>query len=212
MYVDAPRPGRPPSRPRHAHAAWNDSICLIATHIHSGVLVHLLQPAGIWRDIYIQFFDEITLDAVTIIPTTTDNSHWTADVVVYVNSGGAVQDGTLEVSVAGTKASVPVTLKKGEQKVSLHLTGIQADPWWPNGYGKQPMYELKATYTASTGATTELKRMTGFRTVQITQRPLGGEGYTMEFTVNGKAIFMKGMRHSYAGRCLSLYRVLCPFC
>lgn len=42
--------------------------------------------------------------------------------------------------------------------------------WWPNGYGEQPLYELKAAWTSEDKTETSNKIVkVGFRTVELNQ-------------------------------------------
>jgi beta-galactosidase/beta-glucuronidase len=88
--------------------------------------------------------------------------------------------------------TVGVTLTAGaETKVTINLTDIKGvNAWWPNGFGSQPLYTVKATLTAGK-ETTDNSVRTGFRAVKLVQNPLPG-GKTYYFEINGVPVPVKG--------------------
>jgi beta-mannosidase len=67
------------------------------------------------------------------------------------------------------------------------------DAWWPNGFGSQPLYTVKATLTAAVNTleTSEHSVRTGFRVARLVQNPLPG-GKTYYFEVNGVPVPVSG--------------------
>lgn len=64
--------------------------------------------------------------------------------------------------------------------------------WWPNGYGEQNLYELRARCTVN-GKTLEMKpKKIGIRTVEIDQSKLADGTRNFFFKVNGVRVFCKG--------------------
>ncbi len=83
-----------------------------------------------------------------------------------------------ETRLAGEAGSVAVTV---------------ADPllWWPNGYGKQPLYEVAITLWAGERVLDSKSYKVGLRTIELRRQPdEWGESFT--FVVNGLPIFAKG--------------------
>ena len=66
--------------------------------------------------------------------------------------------------------------------------------WWPNGYGKQKLYDMNVTFTAESDVTQRNMKV-GFRTVELIQDPVSAQrehGLTFYFRINGLPIFLKG--------------------
>jgi len=87
-----------------------------------------------------------------------------------------------------------------------NISGV--DVWWPNGYGRQPLYTLNATVHAwsvpGVNLTSQSKQVSmGFRTIELVQDPLPG-GKSFEFHVND----VRG--HGVV--CCVLCRVCCVLC
>ncbi len=77
-------------------------------------------------------------------------------------------------------------------KASLKLALANPDLWWPNGMGKQPLYDLEVELRGPDGAVEDAwTRRVGFRTVRLVQKR-DGKGRTFHFEVNGQAFFTKG--------------------
>lgn len=65
--------------------------------------------------------------------------------------------------------------------------------WWPNGYGKQPLYTARVRAVNNFGAKDEGSITTGIRTIRREQLPIKPTERSYYFIVNGKRIFCKGM-------------------
>ena len=46
---------------------------------------------------------------------------------------------------------------------------VKIEEWWPNGYGKQALYDLYVFFEASDGEMSTKKIRMGFRTVELIQ-------------------------------------------
>lgn len=53
----------------------------------------------------------------------------------------------------------------------LNSVQTAVDLWWPNGLGKQPLYDLTVSFV-SNNEITALTIKVGFRTVQLVQDPV----------------------------------------
>ena len=79
---------------------------------------------------------------------------------------------------------------------SLHYTFVIDDfkLWWPNGYGEQPLYNARISIEVKGQKPQIYEETLGIR--QIEMLPVKGldpaENYNWQFSVNGKAIFIKG--------------------
>ncbi len=74
--------------------------------------------------------------------------------------------------------------------ISLSIPNDQAQLWWPNGHGDQPLYEL----AVSSNNQLMDSRVIGFRTVELVQNnyTAGIKGLSFYFRINSRPIFVKG--------------------
>ncbi|CAN6672643.1 hypothetical protein TRVA0_046S01090 [Trichomonascus vanleenenianus] len=102
-----------------------------------------------------------------------------AEVELVSPSGESVATGTTKVS--GGKGSAKFTLDKPEL-------------WYPVGYGKQPLYEVKATLKGANGeALDSCAKRFGVRRLELVQEPLKEqEGSSFFFRVNNVPVFCAG--------------------
>ncbi len=89
---------------------------------------------------------------------------------------GQVQSVTVPVSGKRVRRGIPVS---------------NPQLWWPNGYGNQPLYSLKATLTCDGAELHSQTRRVGLRTLKLEQKK-DRWGRSFTFVVNGVRIFCKG--------------------
>lgn len=65
--------------------------------------------------------------------------------------------------------------------------------WWPNGMGKQELYECRVTLLNDAGKVQDtMTRTFGFRSVSIEEKKLETDRISFTFLVNGERVFIKG--------------------
>lgn len=64
--------------------------------------------------------------------------------------------------------------------------------WWPNGYGKQPLYVVKASVICRSVLNRSKEIIFGVRTLEINQDRIQEKERKFELQVNGVAVFCKG--------------------
>ncbi len=108
------------------------------------------------------------------------------------NCTGQPVSGVATAEVDGKKASLPVDLQPGEEKIITFPEIELKNPrlWWPNGFGDHPLYPVKITYTTADG------KMSGREIIPVGIRETGHHfDPTLKaqiFTINGQKIFIKG--------------------
>ena len=64
--------------------------------------------------------------------------------------------------------------------------------WWPNGYGKQPLYEYKVQLVRNGKVADEYVGKFAFREVTLCQQPYDQTRMQYQLQINGKNVFVKG--------------------
>lgn len=65
--------------------------------------------------------------------------------------------------------------------------------WWPNGMGRQELYECRVTLRNEAGKTQDtMSRVFGFRSVALEEKKLEADRISFTFIVNGERCFIKG--------------------
>lgn len=150
----------------------------------------MLPAIGIWKDIRLEGYQTARLEDVHLRQ--------------QLKSGA----GTLEATVAVDRwagQSLLVTMKvTGPDGASYEAAGQvngttgkvsvavpQPELWWPNGYGKQPLYQVSVSLKAGDTLLDDRDFSIGFRTIELRQEPdQWGESFV--FVVNGTPVFAKG--------------------
>jgi len=145
---------------------------------------------GLWRDVYIEAYDNSKLDNVYVRQT---------------HNGGAV---SLDIEVEllsqfPTEHKVTVTLEgpdgvKQEEaitsedlKVTIPVEVKNPQIWWPNGYGEQPLYNVNVVVSHNSQTIDSQNFNIGLRTFEV-RREKDEAGESFMIVVNRVPIFAKG--------------------
>jgi beta-mannosidase len=155
-----------------------------------------LPPVGIWKDIRLEAFSarlsevhlrqfhadgEVEVELEAEIETFEPVAEPLALAVTITAPDGSSIEKTVERAFEVSKTS----------KVSIPISDPQL--WWPNGYGAQPLYEVKVELRAESSASTlaSASYRIGLRTIELRQEP-DEWGRSFTFVVNGQPLFAKG--------------------
>ena len=75
-----------------------------------------------------------------------------------------------------------------------NIPELGIDLWWPNGYGKQNLYNLKINCSSADFSIVKTRNI-AFRSVQLIQKPVletSDQGLTFYFEINNVPVFFKG--------------------
>jgi beta-mannosidase len=150
--------------------------------------------SGIWRDIYLTTYKKGRIDDVYMMQDHSQSNSVTLDMRVSTLLFGeeALEIEAVIVSPNGTKFSETCRTAGGTENLALNIG--QPEIWWPNGLGKQPLYELKITLRGAGSIVDERTYRIGLRTLTVKREPdVWGE--TFEFAVNGLSIFAMGANY-----------------
>ena len=150
-----------------------------------------LITCGIWKPLQILAYDLGRIESCLIQQTHSAQKvrlHIDAD-VDKVSSAAA----TVEVVVKyrnKTVASAEMPVRR--RKATADLTVNNPQLWWPNGMGRQPLYDVRFTLKDACGNRLDscTKRI-GLRRLELRQKP-DKQGRSFEFLANGKPFFAKG--------------------
>ncbi|CAH1246434.1 MANBA [Branchiostoma lanceolatum] len=160
---------------------------------------------GIWKNISIQGYDNSVIRDVLITTRKGDGRSvsWKVDVNVFIDVASTATNtpltGILNAQLEGFQVSVNKTVTLSAPKESVTLTmnispDIGVGKWWPVGYGRQMLYNLRVSFInkeLGEGPTKTVKF--GFRTVELVQEKIpGSPGLSFYFKINDLPIFMKG--------------------
>lgn len=158
---------------------------------HYGHLISM----GIWRGVSLELVPDRELEDlfVSTVSLADDTARlrvqW--DVVAHDGPGTVPTrvrvtdpDGAVVVDVRTAVDAVP-----GTSRHALEVDVPHARPWWPFGYGAQPLYRVEAWIDGS-----GRESLVGIRTVEMRALPeaSGDDVYDWRFVVNGRPLFLKG--------------------
>ena len=152
---------------------------------------------GIWRSVHIDSTPRTVTEKPFFVPIDTNG---TVDLILRTD--GAASVGTVTVSVRpknfegkGCGFEVPF-MKSREGKETFRYRFRVEDPhlWWPNGHGRQDLYETEVLFAPQDDLATFDRSGFGIRTVEMGPLPGGvrEDRLNLTYIVNGKPIFVKG--------------------
>jgi beta-mannosidase len=160
-----------------------------------------LPPIGIWKDIRLEGYSHARLEDVHIRQSHADGKvtvsaeckieQWQeSDLRVTLK----VTSPTAEVQRVEVKTSpcADVSIPDHQSSViNLQSPILHPQLWWPNGFGKQPLYQVEVTLESGQTVLDQRSFQVGLRRVELRREPdEWGESFT--FVVNGVPVFVKG--------------------
>lgn len=147
-----------------------------------------LPDAGIWRDIFIEAIQTAKLRSVHV-----RQKHGDGQVRLVFEAEIERFTGLCECREPEYAVQYTVTGPDGERFSSLGGDIVIPNPrlWWPNGYGDQPLYTVRAELAAGGAEIDHWERRIGLRTMTM-KRQKDEWGETFETCVNGVSIFAMG--------------------
>ncbi len=148
---------------------------------------------GIWKSAYLYQPNNIDINNPSI---NTINLSDTKALMSICFDYSALKDGRYNVQLVDNSKQTQlfekdIVVKTGisEFKDSFYIQNPQL--WWPNGMGKQNLYNLKLIVSKGKRATYSEVFKVGIRTVELINEP-DSIGESFYFKVNGKPMFAKG--------------------
>lgn len=148
---------------------------------------------GIWRNISLIGWNAGRIDNVYISQEHSDEK---VDIKVNMQvEKWLAEDVELEVVLTdpgNSKQIQHVTTSNRENSVLYTIDDPEL--WWPNGYGEQPLYEVRVTAKIRGKEIDEKFYRIGLRTIEVKHEP-DQWGKSFEFVVNGISLFAKGANY-----------------
>lgn len=145
--------------------------------------------SGIWRPVYLTFYDQPIIRDVQIHQKQLDSTLAVLDVQVDVF---LPKKGDYELRIGALK--VPLKNLEGEQKITREIRIENPTLWWPYEWGTPHLYNIEARiFDKEVIVDAQTKRI-GLRTIELVQEP-DELGETFYFKVNGQKFFMRGANY-----------------
>lgn len=155
---------------------------------------------GVNGPVYLTLINNFDFEfAVSVYPQKkNDLKNWLLDELIKIERAVATTQ-TVKVTtkieqLKFEKSNDLILNEKTEEKQVMVQFSEMVDLWWPNGYGDQPMYEIKITVDMNGLSLTKTKKI-AFRSVELVQELTPSKkpehGLTFYFKINNVDIFLK---------------------
>ncbi|XP_034941418.1 beta-mannosidase [Chelonus insularis] len=158
-----------------------------------------IPTSGIWRDVRIVPINKVFIMDYTADVYQVENKNWKINVSTLLeivpNDKNKPIDIIIKVQLdygqgkyVTNEKSIKIDngITQVIESITLNVSQTEVQRWWPNGYGKQILYNLTIFVD-----TESRSKLIGFRTVKLIQKPLE-KGLSFYFRINGVPIFAKG--------------------
>ena len=146
---------------------------------------------GIWQDVDVIAYDFFTIDDVHIDQKEINYQNAKVEINVEVTSEVELEADLLIIEPKSKiNISKFVNLKKGKNSFHRSVEIINPELWWPNGHGRQDMYEFEIHLKMDDCKESKKVRI-GLRDFKVKMEK-DKDGHSFAFIVNGKPIFSKG--------------------
>ena len=149
-----------------------------------------IPDCGIWRDIYIESFNEASIEDVYIRQTHSDNS-------VILNFESRINlfkagNPELEIILYNPDDQQMTSVQSISGKATITIDN--PDLWWPAGYGRQPLYRVAVVLHTGGHVLDSREYRIGLRTLGV-RMDNDQWGQTFTYNVNGIDVFAKGANY-----------------
>ena len=145
--------------------------------------------SGIWRPVYLKFYDQPIIRDVQIHQKQLDSTLAILDVEVDIFFP---EKGNYELAVGALK--IPIKGKQGEQKIKQEIRIPNPILWWPYEWGTPYLYNIEVRIFDNDLIVDSKSKRIGLRTIELIQEEdeLGESFY---FKVNGQKFFLRGANY-----------------
>ena len=155
-----------------------------------------LVTSGIWRPINLRGWSGAKIRNVfyQLEKLTETSAHYSAHLEIE-----AVKEMQIDVHIAANskpmrEVSQQTKVAKGINFLSVSFNLDDPELWWPNGFGEQNLYQIKAKISSKGKILDSKEERIGVRKIEL-ERKQDDVGTSFSFRVNGIPIFMKGANY-----------------
>ncbi|AEO53082.1 glycoside hydrolase family 2 protein [Thermothelomyces thermophilus ATCC 42464] len=182
--------------PNHKWGCWNGDVSRLAVRkaqYHWGWdWGPTLLTCGPWRPVHLEIYESRLSDLYA--ETVVDKSLKRASVKVTAVAERRADRVRFDIALDGQQVATETAeldATSGEATVSFLIDSPAL--WYPVRYGKQPLYDIRATLLAGDDEVDTLSKRIGLRRAELIQRPLEGQpGTSFFFEVNNIRIYCGG--------------------
>ncbi len=160
------------------------------------------RDTGIWQDVTLTATGRIKMEdpqVVTTLPLLPDTSRADIDIEVPLhNPADKAEHGTVTATFGDVKVARPVTIPSGDSTVRLtpaefpQLSLQNPRLWWPNGYGKPELYQLKLSFSGPDGESQTRQLRFGIRQVTYELSLFDSTGHLRRVEISPTAAMAAG--------------------
>jgi beta-mannosidase len=150
--------------------------------------------SGIWRPIILRAWDRAIMENMDIEQNTIGDDR--ADLRLNVDFDVTKPFiGEIDILIDGISAkSSIVDLRHGRQSSNFTFSIQNPERWWPNGLGKQKLYNIEVQLKKDGEIVHQYNSRIGLRTIELA-RENDKQGTSFYFKVNGQPVFIKGANY-----------------
>ena len=151
----------------------------------------VLVTAGIWRDVRLVAYSDARVADVAIRQNH-EADKVRLDIGVRLNKTSRKACSVAATVLLKGKVVSEQAVSSSGKAISLDVSVEDPQLWWPNGMGKQPLYEVRVDVADASGNVLDsVTKRIGLRTLQL-DRHADEWGESFQFVVNGVPFFAKG--------------------
>lgn len=153
---------------------------------------------GIWDEVYLEATDSIIIEDVWVRTFLAENN--TKSKVRVMTRLSALQHEKVELNISIFFNGQKIESKRTSTMLSSDYTTILEEMevqnpnlWWPNGYGEQPLYEMRISGSAHEKESDSRTIRFGIRSIEILPNETEDKtALPYTFSVNGRKIYLNG--------------------
>ena len=154
-----------------------------------------LPPIGIWKDVRLEGYSGARLAEVHLRQDHTGGQVTVKARIATQNWGKAQLAAVVRITAPDGNVIEKEAAITGQDEIKVNMPIPKPQLWWPNGYGKQSLYQVEVSLMRSEESKgrllDQLTYQVGLRTIELRQQE-DQWGRSFVFVANGVPIFVKG--------------------